>query len=139
MKKKAGTIPIRIMDGALMVCLVSSRKRKKKLVLPKGVVSPKEKHRQTALRETLEEAGLKGLLSKSSIKVETVSADDETHYSIKYFAMMVEDELDSWAEKKTRRRRWVDLHALPEHKMVSRDLEILKSPQFQIMVKELVF
>ncbi len=137
--KKAGTIPIQIVDGTVMVCLVSSRRRKGKFVLPKGTVYPNEKRRQAAQRETLEEAGLKGALSPSSIKVNAATSGADTCLQkIKFFAMLIEEVLDEWPEQCTRERRWVDLNALPEPDMIKRDIEILKSQKFQMMVEELL-
>ena len=38
MAKKAGTIPFQVIDGTFWICLISSKKRKGKFVLPKGSV-----------------------------------------------------------------------------------------------------
>ena len=76
--KKAGTIPFQFSDGSVRICLVSSKKRDDTFVLPKGTVRALEKAAAAALRETFEEAGLKGQLSKKGIKIKAESADPDS-------------------------------------------------------------
>ena len=58
----AGTIPIRRKGNEFELCVVTSRRCKSRFVFPKGKVLKNEKLKQTALRETIEEAGVSGVL-----------------------------------------------------------------------------
>ena len=58
----AGTIPIRRRGNEFELCFVTSRRCKGIFVFPKGKVIQNEKLKQTALRETTEEAGVSGEL-----------------------------------------------------------------------------
>lgn len=58
----AGTIPIRRRGNEFELCVVKSRRCKSRFVFPKGKVIQNEKLKQTALRETTEEAGVSGEL-----------------------------------------------------------------------------
>lgn len=125
MTKKAGTVPFKIIDDIVKICLVSSSKRKGKFVLPKGTIDSSESNQEAALRETLEEAGLKGTLSPQGVIIESESSGKIL--MIEYFPMQVTEILDDWLEKKWRQRLWVELNDLPESKMVARDINLLNS------------
>ena len=58
----AGTIPIRRRGNEFELCVVTSRRCKDRFIFPKGKVAQNEKLKQTALRETREEAGVSGEL-----------------------------------------------------------------------------
>ena len=58
----AGTIPIRRRGNEFELCVVTSRRCKGRFIFPKGKVIQNEKLKQTALRETIEEAGVSGEL-----------------------------------------------------------------------------
>jgi diphosphoinositol-polyphosphate diphosphatase len=138
LSKQAGTIPFRVVDDVVMICLVSSRKRKKKFVLPKGSVRSMEKAGHAAMRETVEEAGLKGSISRKAIKIKAKSAKPKiTVNSIRFFPMLVKDIMEKWPEGKYRKRIWVDVRNLPKSKMVKRDLAVLNSRRFKTIAKDL--
>ncbi|KAF5141694.1 hypothetical protein G9O61_00g002360 [Vairimorpha ceranae] len=65
MAKRAGTIPF--IDDK--VILVDSLKNKNNIVLPKGHIKNGESAQDAALRETLEEAGLIGILDTTNVYV----------------------------------------------------------------------
>ena len=60
-REQAGVIPFRRKKGAIEVCLIRNKGRKK-WKIPKGFVDPGETAEQAALKEAWEEAGLKGRL-----------------------------------------------------------------------------
>ncbi len=57
--RQACAVPIRRMGEQLQVCLITSLK-KRRWILPKGIIDPGETCNETALKEALEEAGLHG-------------------------------------------------------------------------------
>ena len=52
-------IPFRRQDDQLQFCLITSLK-KQRWIFPKGIIDPGETYRESALKEALEEAGLRG-------------------------------------------------------------------------------
>lgn len=67
----AGTIPIRREGYEFELCVMTSRRCKSRFVFPKGKVLKNEKLKQTALRETIEEAGVSGVLIDYPIYTES--------------------------------------------------------------------
>ncbi len=65
-REQAGVIPFRRKKGAIEVCLIRNKGRKK-WKIPKGFVDPGETAEQAALKEAWEEAGLKGRLTGDAI------------------------------------------------------------------------
>lgn len=136
MPRKAGAIPFRITDGLVQICLVSSKKRKHKFVLPKGTVRALEASHEAAMRETFEEAGLKGQISKKGIKIKAKSADpDQTINTIKFFPMLIDEIYNKWPEQNLRERLWVDLENLPKAKMLKRDIKVIESKQITTIIR----
>lgn len=139
MAKKAGTIPFQIIDEQIWICLVSSRKRKNKFILPKGTVRTSEDMIEAAKRETLEEAGLKGEMSHKSVKIKAKSADKEpVLHSIKFFPLSVVKIKEKWPEKKHRKRLWINYDDLPKAVMVKRDIAVIQSRRFKSILKNMV-
>ena len=60
-REQAGVIPFRRKKGAIEICLIRNKGRKK-WKIPKGFVDPDETIEEAALKEAWEEAGLKGRL-----------------------------------------------------------------------------
>ncbi|MGB0341899.1 MAG: NUDIX hydrolase [Parvibaculales bacterium] len=110
--KKAGVVALRYRAGRFEICLVSSRKSPKRLVLPKGNIDKMEKKRDAAMREAFEEAGLSGLVVKRpNVAVNTKGRPIEGRKAhIQYFPMMVDGEMLNWPEQRWRRRVWVSLN-----------------------------
>ncbi len=63
---QSAVLPYRILDGRVEILLVSSR-RKKRWVLPKGVVEPGLSAVESAVKEAWEEAGLEGLAASQTV------------------------------------------------------------------------
>jgi len=102
---QAGCIPCRLLDGRLLIALITSR-RSRRWVIPKGIIDPGEAARQTAEREAWEEAGLKGELSPAPLG----------HYgyrkygirqTVQVYVLRVHEELDRWPESSWRARHWM--------------------------------
>ena len=109
--RKAGVLPIRFRGGRVEVCLVSSRRNRGRIVLPKGTLKGRESPSAAAMRDLFEEAGLKGALhDKPHIKVDKKYRRVSGRRAfIVYFPMIVEVEAKRWPERGLRARRWVSL------------------------------
>jgi phosphohistidine phosphatase len=103
--RQAAVIPYRRRGGKLEILLITTHLGKHWGV-PKGVVDPGETPVAAAVREALEEAGIRGRLHK----------DFRDRYSYKkwggtctveVFALEVTDELADWDERAQRQRRWL--------------------------------
>jgi len=94
-RQMAGCVPV---DSAgRLVCLVTSRHHPSQLILPKGGVEPGEGAGEAAMRETAEEAGLRGRLGRLLCEVK----------GVKWYVLHVEEEWERWPEMSQRRRHWV--------------------------------
>ena len=102
---QATAIPIRINDGKVEFCLITTRK-KGHWSFPRGIIGTGETYVETAVKEAHEEAGLRGHLwggplgkyrsKKQGIKIETT------------VVLLVVTACDSsWPESLKRRRQWV--------------------------------
>ncbi|KAF7683977.1 Nudix hydrolase 17, mitochondrial [Astathelohania contejeani] len=107
-RKRAGTIPI-TKDNKLV--LISSIK-KGDYVFPKGGIelSLNESAKIAAERETLEEAGVKGVIEDNSFYTDS--------YGIKWFILRVNEILDVWDENHKRKRIFVDVSDLTEENVM---------------------
>lgn len=100
---QSAVLPYRILDGRVEILLVSSR-RKKRWVLPKGVVEPGLSAVESAVKEAWEEAGLEGLAASQtagSYRYEKWGGV----CTVQVFPLQVERLSESWPES-TRDRRW---------------------------------
>jgi 8-oxo-dGTP pyrophosphatase MutT (NUDIX family) len=64
--EQSGVIPYRLVDNKLEILLVSTRKRKK-WVIPKGVIEAEFSAKDSAAKEALQEAGVAGKISEHVI------------------------------------------------------------------------
>jgi len=104
---QSGVIPYRIKNEHIEVMLITSRKRKR-WVIPKGVVEPSMSPAESAGQEAWEEAGLVGPVSDKAI--------GSYHYDkwggtchVEVFLLPVEQVFDDWPEAGFRERRWLNL------------------------------
>jgi 8-oxo-dGTP pyrophosphatase MutT (NUDIX family) len=100
---EAGAVPYRCTSRGLEFCLITSTEGR--WIFPKGTVKPGKQRYKTAIREALEEAGLKGeLLYRPLGSCEMVK--DEEKYTLVLFLLEVTACEQVWAEADFRRRRW---------------------------------
>jgi len=102
--RQAGAIAVRRADKRHEVCLVRKRSGKG-WGIPKGIIEPRHTIEDTALKETWEEAGLKGRLVGEALGAYEAEKGGNT-FSVVIFLMEVLEEHDEWPEADWRERRW---------------------------------
>ncbi|MQM34384.1 MAG: hypothetical protein CRU72_08035 [Candidatus Accumulibacter phosphatis] len=101
-------MPYRLVDGQLQIMLIASRKATR-WVIPKGVKEPELSLRDSAEKEALEEAGIRGRLDD-----EPMGDYDYKKWggvcTVAVFPMAVSESVpeDEW-EESHRERRWLDV------------------------------
>jgi phosphohistidine phosphatase len=103
--RQAAVIPFRVRRGVVEIALVTTPGGKY-WVVPKGSLDDGEAPRDAAIRETEEEAGLLGVVSRRPLGRYEFTRDDQ-HYDVDVYVMRVTVVLDYWPEARLRRRRWV--------------------------------
>jgi 8-oxo-dGTP pyrophosphatase MutT (NUDIX family) len=121
----AGTIPYRLRNGEVEFCLVSSSRNAKRLVLPKGKVRACEDWTHAAQRETLEEAGLTGLLHGTCLPIVRASKCAKKNTLI-FYLFLVHDARSAWQEKDKRARVWVKSGEISKYRIAKRDRKTLR-------------
>lgn len=111
--RQAGAIPVRRKGRTVEVCLVR-RHGSKKWGIPKGFVAFGDTHEETALKETLEEAGLEGRAVRPALGIYEYEKWGETRLTVRVYLMDVIEELDVWDEMGRRERRWMAFDAAAE-------------------------
>ncbi|CAA2974574.1 nudix hydrolase 17, mitochondrial-like [Olea europaea subsp. europaea] len=108
-----GCIPYRIrktntssQNDELEVLLISSQKNSS-MMFPKGGWEIDEDIKLAASRETLEEAGVIGLLGDKLGEWIFKSKKQDKFHEGSMFSLLVTEELDVWPEKNVRQRKWV--------------------------------
>ena len=101
---QSAVIPYRLRDGVAEFLLITSRKRRR-WVLPKGIVEPELSAAESAAKEALEEAGLRGRVSAEPVGRYEYRKWGGT-CGVEVFTMEVEKVLDHWPEE-YRDRDWL--------------------------------
>lgn len=104
---QSGCIPFRIKDGVRQVCLVKKLKKDAWWGFTKGGLEKHLDPRENAAKECYEEAGVTGTVTKKIGKFEYVK--DNMNQIVTMYAMEYLTQLDSWPEKKLRKRKWFTL------------------------------
>ncbi len=103
---QAGALATRTTAQGLEIALVTS-KRGTHWVIPKGHWEPPEALTETARREALEEAGLKGTVAPQPLGSYRYQKRGQS-YQVYVYHLRVEETLSSWPEQEKRHREWVD-------------------------------
>ena len=102
---QAGTIAVRHKNKRWEVCLVRKRSSNR-WGIPKGLIESGHTLKATALKETWEEAGLRGRLIGASLGDYEFEKWGGTPISVKVFLMEALAQSDDWPEAEWRERRW---------------------------------
>lgn len=97
----------------LEVLLISSQKGNA-MLFPKGGWELDESKTEAASRETLEEAGVQGIIEGELGQWNFKSKTRDTDYEGYMFPLHVQQQLDSWPEKHLRRRIWMSVQEARE-------------------------
>ncbi|CAA2974573.1 nudix hydrolase 17, mitochondrial-like [Olea europaea subsp. europaea] len=115
-----GCIPYRIrktntssQNDELEVLLISSQKNSS-MMFPKGGWEIDEDIKLAASRETLEEAGVIGLLGDKLGEWIFKSKKQDKFHEGSMFSLLVTEELDVWPEKNVRQRKWMTVNEARE-------------------------
>jgi 8-oxo-dGTP pyrophosphatase MutT (NUDIX family) len=107
--EQSGVIPFRRHGRGVEILLITSA-RKKRWILPKGVVEPGMTARASARKEAREEAGIEGNLLTEAVG-EYVFDKWNGACRVQMFAMNVTDVHEHWDEEHLRKRKWVNLQS----------------------------
>lgn len=110
--KQAGTIPYKIVSDELYFLIITSRK-KKNWIFPKGLIENDLSETETAIKETYEEAGVKGKIDQNPVGIYQNKKWNGTCI-IKLFAYCIQEELPTWPEGSFRHRKWVKANKIKE-------------------------
>ncbi|MEL6201942.1 MAG: NUDIX hydrolase [Pseudomonadota bacterium] len=111
---RAGAIPFGIpkkKGDPIAILLITSMTRKRWIV-PKGTVEDGETMEETAVRETLEETGVKGRLLPAfpmTVLIERQLEDGFEHVPCTFFPLLAKSMSKKWQEDNLRERKWVTL------------------------------
>lgn len=104
--RQSGVIPYRVRKGNLEILLITSRKQRR-WIIPKGIIEPDLSARNSAAREALEEAGVKGGVHGKLLGIYRHRKWGKT-CTVKVFPMRVTRIYKVWDEA-DRDREWVSL------------------------------
>ena len=104
---QSAVIPFRKKGDSLEVLLITSM-RKKKWIVPKGVVEPDLSSRESAAEEAWEEAGVRGRILPGKVG-EYSYRKWGGECTVTVYLMEVEDQSDDWPESGLRERRWTGI------------------------------
>ncbi len=123
--KQSAVIPYRYTNDKLEILLITSRKRKR-WIIPKGIIEPNLTPQESALKEAIEEAGVKGKVYKELYGSYEFLKWGNT-CEVKVYLMKVDKELDKWMED-FRERKWVS---------IARADELIDQPELNKLVKKI--
>ncbi len=103
---QSAVVPYRVRDGMIEILLITSRRRKRWIV-PKGIVEPDLSPSESAVREAWEEAGIEGEVATEPLGMYTYTKWGDV-CTVTVYPMRVEVELASWPEE-FRDREWVSV------------------------------
>ncbi|MFW6296494.1 MAG: NUDIX hydrolase [Halothece sp.] len=104
--EQSGVIPYRIQDGKVEILLITSRK-KKRWVIPKGLVETEMSSQDSAAKEAWEEAGIIGEVLPDLVGTYQYKKCGGI-CQVDVFLLRVERLLDEWLES-DREREWLSV------------------------------
>ncbi|KAK7276219.1 hypothetical protein RIF29_17355 [Crotalaria pallida] len=121
-RQVVGCIPYRYKNGAqtslealeeLEVLIITSKKGKA-MLFPKGGWELDESKKEAAVRETIEEAGVRGIVEGKLGKWSFKSKTYDTFYEGYMFPLLVQEQLEFWPEQHFRQRIWMSVSEAKE-------------------------
>lgn len=103
--QQAAAVPFRRKNGKLQVCLIH-KPGNGAWGIPKGFIDPGDTKRGTALKESHEEAGIRGRIVGERIGTYEYTKWGNT-YTVAVFLMEVTDQDKDWDEDHYRERHWL--------------------------------
>jgi 8-oxo-dGTP pyrophosphatase MutT (NUDIX family) len=104
---QSGVIPFRLEKGKIEILLITSRRRKR-WVIPKGIIEPDLTPQESAQKEAYEEAGISGKIYEEAIGQYTYNKWGGT-CTVKVFLLEAEEIFDDWPECYFRTREWMSV------------------------------
>ncbi len=108
--RQAGVVPFRVVDGALLVLLITSRDTGR-WVIPKGGIERGFSASEAALREAFEEAGIKGVIDRKPLGTYVYEKRLRSGRSrpalVTVFALRVEKLVKKFPERLQRQAEWM--------------------------------
>ena len=105
---QSGVIPYRMRNGQLEILLITSRK-KKRWIIPKGIIEDNLNPQTSAGKEALEEAGIVGTVENYYLGSYTTKKWGGK-ININVYPMIVKILLEDWEEKELRKRKWFSIN-----------------------------
>ncbi len=103
--QQSAALPFRRAASGMEILLITSRRRKR-WILPKGIIEPDMSPQDSAAKEAFEEAGIRGNVGARSIgSYSQEKWNGVCHIAV--FPFEVTEILDEWPERIFRQRRWV--------------------------------
>jgi 8-oxo-dGTP pyrophosphatase MutT (NUDIX family) len=123
-ERQSGAVPYTIVDKQIVFLLVTAR-RTGRWIFPKGSVAAGMSAWDSAAKEAMEEAGVKGVIG--TVPVGTYWLRDKTgRIPVDLYPLKVEQQFESWKEKDQRLRHWA---LLPEAQRLIADRALSRIPQ----------
>ncbi|KAI4388914.1 hypothetical protein MLD38_001202 [Melastoma candidum] len=98
-----------LVDEQELEVLVISSQKGKGWLFPKGGWEMDESIVAAALRETVEEAGVRGTIQMQLGQWRFKSKSQDAYYEGYMFPLLVDEQLDVWPEKNIRKRFWMSI------------------------------
>ncbi|XP_028966944.1 diphosphoinositol polyphosphate phosphohydrolase 1 [Galendromus occidentalis] len=120
-RQRAACVCVRGDGSDTEILLVSSTASPERFIVPGGGLEPGEDASTAAIREVMEEAGVRGTLGRCLGVFESHERGHRTHV----FVLQVEEELSEWDESKSvgRTRKWFTVAGAIQELMVSRPVQ----------------
>ena len=110
---QSGVIPIRKNDGVVKILLITSRRRKR-WVIPKGIIEEDLSPSESAEKEAYEEAGIKGIVPGDTIGRYKYNKWGAV-CRVEVYLLKVTEELNDWPESYFRQRKWMTIDEAAAH------------------------
>ncbi|XP_054798230.1 nudix hydrolase 18, mitochondrial-like [Prosopis cineraria] len=110
-RQVVGCIPYRykMEESEELEVLVISSQKGKGMLFPKGGWELDESKKEAAVRETIEEAGVRGIVGGGLGKWSFKSKTHDTLYEGYMFPLLVQEQLELWPEQNYRQRIWMSV------------------------------